>query len=241
MVLKKLKIIFLVLASVLIIMLFIRGSRAPYVSISGRVVYDQFVKGDIELYWTSILNIGGPPDPRFQQGLTYLAKPGPYRLKVPRNFGNIYICARNKGSMHESFAYFISEPISIGLEDLNRYDIVLKPNKLLMDDYQGPTVKLSGEVSCRNCEKGKISVCVYSQDWYGKVRLPPDIAKTSLKSPGDFSLEVPQGSGKICLLAVSIPEGEKSGNSPRSLQASYPDNPLTVTDKDINGLQIIIN
>jgi len=210
------------------------------VTVTGRVIYDEFKKGDIEIYWTKKLNYGRPniqsPDNK-----TYLPKPGFYILKVPKDSGDIYICARNRGSMYESFAYYISDPINIGLNDIRGYDITLKTKKLLMDDYEGETVRLSGKVFCGHCKKGIIAVCVYSIDWYRKVRLPPDIAKVTLVTPGDFSLEVPTNIGGVYLMAINIPEGERSGNSVKCLRASYINNPLIVKDADIKEIEITIN
>jgi len=224
-----------------LVLLGIWHNRRPHIVISGKVIYEEFKKGDIELYWTTVLNYGGPPDPRFQHGLTYLPEPGSYRFIIHKNYGNIYICARNKGLMHESFAYFISDAIKIGTNDMRGYNIVLRQNKLLMDDYEGPTIRISGRVICSHCKKGIISICVYSTDWYRKVRLPPDIAKVNLAMPGDFRLEVPKNFGKVCLVAVNIPEGEKSGNSPKCLQASYINNPVVLKDVDINNIEITFN
>lgn len=217
----------------------IRGvfTDKPNIIISGRIIYDEFKKGDIELYWTAKLKHGDP----MQEECIYLSRPGPYELKIPRDYGNVYICSRNKGSPHESFAYFISDPVKIGRDNIKNYDISLKTNKLLMDGYKGETVSLSGRILCRQYKKGVVVVCVYSPDYYKKIRLPPDIAKAVLPAPGDFDIEIPADIGEVYIVAINIPEGESSGNSPGCPRADYNGNPVFIEDKNIKGIDIIIN
>lgn len=231
------KFVFLLLLLLSLIFLFFYRQPKPDVTISGEIIYDEFKKGSIELYWTTKLKLGMP----WQEGLTYLSGPGHYKLKIPKDYNNIHICARNKGSLHESFAYFISDPIKVGKDDILHYDIILKTNKLLMDDYQGETIKLSGKILSAQYKNGKIVVCIYSPEHFKKIRLPPDIARVSLGKPGDFSVKVPLDIGKVCIIAINIPEGVSSGNSPLCPRAAYISNPVIVKDKDINGINITIN
>lgn len=211
--------------------------KRSYVTVSGQIIYNEFEKGDIEVYWTPSLNNGPPKIGE----LLYLQKPGFYMFKLPKNYGNIYLCARNRGDVHESFAYFISEPIRIGSKDISRYNLILKTNKLLINDYKGETVNISGRVICSYFRDGTIDVCVYRPDYFRKVRLPPDIAKVTLPRPGDFTIKVPKDIGEICLLAINIPQGERNGNSPLCLRGSYANNPLVIKETDISGIEIIIN
>lgn len=239
---KTLRIIFiLLLVSISVTLGYLWRHHRPYVIVSGEVTYDEFAKGEIEILWITKLNWGGPPNPHFPQGVVYMPKPGRYKLRIPKKHDSVYICARNKGNLHESFAYFISDPIKIRGDDIRDYDIVLKTKKILMDEYKGQTITLSGKVFCRKPKKGIIEVCVYSLDYYRKVRLPPDIAKVKLDALGDFSVDIPKNMGEICLMAVNIPEGEESGNSIKCQRGSYKNNPIIAGSADIENINITIN
>jgi hypothetical protein len=233
---RKIRFVILSLLLLLVFLFFYRQFK-PDVIFSGKIIYDEFKKGSIEIYWTTNLQHGTPR----QKGLTYLSAPGSYSLRIPKNYNNIYICARNRGSLHESFAYFISDPIKVGKTDRLNYDIILKTNKPLMDDYRGKTIRLSGKISFVQYKNGKMVICIYSPEYLKKIRLPPDIARTSLDKPGSFSVKVPIGIGKVCVVAVNIPEGASSGNSPLCPRADYISNPVIVEDKDISGIDIVIN
>lgn len=237
MLIKKMRFVFLMLLLVVLVFLFFYRQFSPDVIFSGKIIYDEFKKGSIEIYWTTELQHGTP----WQRGLTYLSAPGSYKLKIPKHYNNIYICARNRGSLHESFAYFISDPIKVGKTDRLNYDIILKTNKPLMGDYQGKTIQLSGKISYIQYKNGKIVVCIYSPEHLKKIRLPPDIARVSLDKPGSFSVKVPLNIGEVCVVVVNIPVGVSSGNSLLCPRGAYSSNPVIVKDKDINGINIMIN
>lgn len=234
---KKTKFIFCFLVILVLISLFFYRHHKPYTVISGEIIYDEFKKGLIEVYWSAELKLGYP----IKKGLIYLSRPGPYRLMVPKeDYGDIYICGRNRGLPRESLAYFISDLTRVGKKDIRNFNIVLKTNKLLMDGYKGRTARLSGRILCGRYKKGVIDICVYSPDYYNKVRLPPDIAKIVLSAPGDFSVDVPVNTGKVYVVAVNIPEGENSGNSPDCPKADYGGNPVLVGYEDIDNIDIFI-
>lgn len=218
----------------------LRHPMPQRIALSGKVTYDEFKKGDIEIYLTSWLEHGAPNAAHMVGEVLRLAQPGPFRFLVPKNYGVVYICARNRAAPLKSLAYYISDPILVGDKDIPGCDVILKTNRRLMEGYTGATVTLSGRVLCKEYKKGVLDICVYSPDWYKKVRLPPDIAQTTLRAPGDFSVTVPAGIGDVCLAAVNIPEGERSGNSPRCLRGSYAHNPVRVGNADIGGIEITV-
>ncbi|MBN2482679.1 MAG: hypothetical protein JXD21_00590 [Candidatus Omnitrophica bacterium] len=213
--------------------------QRSYIVIEGEVVYDEFEKGDIEVLWSKKLQHGNPA----AQGIVYLNRPGRYTLKIPKNSGPIYLLSRNRGDTPQkrySFAYFISDPIVIGEENISHYTIPLRANRLVMERYSGPTVTISGQVYDAQFTGGRVEVGVYEVERYHKVRLPPDIANIVLSAPGPYTISVPQGVGDVCLMAVTVPPGASSGNDPRCRRVSYKDNPLHIGDSDLTDIDMII-
>jgi hypothetical protein len=209
-----------------------RDNEASQVRISGEIIYDDFSQGEIEVFWAEKLTKGKP----LVKDLKVLPGPGSYSLAVPKDQGEIYILARNRGELRTSYAYFISDPLQITDKDIPDFKIFLKKNQLFMERYSGPVVEISGTLDFPRYVSGKLEVGAYRPETYSKVRLPPDLAKVELSGPGSYRIKVPFGWGKVAVVAVYIPEGERSGNSPLSQHKLYKNGALVVGSNNIENI-----
>lgn len=208
--------------------------QGPTVTVSGKVLLPDYKSGTITI--SASHNYYGFPD----IALTVIPCPGEYSLRVPKNFGNIYIRARsfqpgerpNRDVIGPSGRYS-NNPLKIGSFDIKGVDLVITPRSLLlMDFYPGPTVTISGKVIFSDYESGPIAISVSS-----KTQTSPDIAITVIPGPGEYALRVPKNFGDMYLWAMNLVTDEKAYlNRP---MGKYKQNPLRVGRYDIQGIDIV--
>jgi len=223
--------------------LYSSGTRSGMIKVQGRVYYDVYKKEDIIIYWRRDLTRGTPvPGNR---PLVVKRIPGAYSIYIPKDIAGFYICARGnivKGrDKNHSVAYFISDFITVDPKKETIYTyIYLKKRKVLMDDYAGKTVKISGKVSQANYTRGFISIAVETPQNYKKVFLPPDIAQKFIPRTGDYDIKVPAGIGRVYIHALNYPDKDCYGDMPGVVSASYKNNPVDIGNFDIEGVDIVI-
>jgi len=103
--------------------------NGPTVTVSGEVIFDSYKDGTISIF-ARTEDRARPPD----IAILTIPKPGKYILKVPKDFGNIYIGAINtkKGLEPEPDDLrdeYVNNPVKIGSSDIDKVDIVIKNRK----------------------------------------------------------------------------------------------------------------
>lgn len=100
--------------------------NGPTVTITGEIIFNDYESGPIIIMARTPLSKGGMPDIAY----TELSGPGRYVLKVPENFGYLYIEAVNPKTREGSirfvpFAKYPENPIEVGSLNIEDVDIVL--------------------------------------------------------------------------------------------------------------------
>ncbi len=88
-------------------------------------------------------------------------------------------------------------------------------NKQIMQDYKGPTIKISGNITLPNYTGGIIKVSLRSKNY--NPGSPPDIALIDVYKPGAYFLLAPVGYGEA-IIRASYWETDASGRPRRSSQ-----------------------
>ncbi len=219
------------------------GARKDMVKVQGEVYYDDYNKEDILIFWRKNL-LRGAPKPT-SRPLVIKQVPASYNIYIPKTVKSFYICARGnvvKGKIkNNSTAYFISDLITIDpKKDKIFIDIPLKKRAMVMNNYQGRVVKISGKIVQQKYKKGFISIAVETPENHKKVFLPPDIAQKFIAGPVDYTIDVPEGVGEVYINALHYPNENYYGDMPGVLSAAYINNPVKVGSSDIYGVDIII-
>lgn len=95
----------------------------PTVEISGEIIFPRYEGGEIVISVSS--KSRGPTDIAVQ----IIPQPGKYFLKVPRNFGNIYLRAKSLNSiegrqLNKLVGRYEQNPLKVGASDINGIDII---------------------------------------------------------------------------------------------------------------------
>lgn len=213
------------------------------VTVSGEIVYDNYQEGELLLYWSKNIKQTSRPQDIGTRPLI-LDKPGAFSIGIPKNVGKIYIMSECIKA-GEKVAQIISEPVMVTSGDVDVGTLFLEEFKsVIMEDYKGPTVKISGKIISDNYSGGVIHIIVYKDaESYGENLSSGDVAFKSLSRPGTYTIEVPRGIGKVYIFAVDIPTDDPQvarGDMPGTRIGHYK-NPLEVKDNDIKGVDIIID
>lgn len=229
----------------LIVTIFLLGSilnvnAEDTVTISGHVSFSGYKNGDIVVI------------ARKQEGTTpdfsvAISKPGEYNLKVPKNYGPVYISAVNlqAGEMRprgdSPGGNFEQNPINVSDKDINGIDITLHRmrNKVsnLMDTYTGQTITIKGEVIFKDYKEGSIVIFANKE---GYIAGGPSIAAVKISKPGKYVIKVPKNFGKIEIGALNIKQRGKSPPSSTNLRGKYKNNPIEIGPSNINDINIEI-
>ncbi|MBL7196777.1 MAG: hypothetical protein ISS47_01615 [Candidatus Omnitrophica bacterium] len=242
--------------------------RQEFVTISGRVIFDDYrskpiivlVFSDLLKDYSKYINqipilengqeeragkIGaifvGGERARYNNFLS-MPKPGKYRIRVPKNFGEINIVAIN-----ETFEYvkklasfdkkevvigwYPDNPITVATSNIYGIDINMRP----------PLIAMSGEVIFREYLKGPITISALKEASSGGA-LDEAISSTSIAKPGRFTIDVPKNIGNIYLNAWNSPKGEKGGKPTATDNFGQAiENPIKVGSSDIENIAIILD
>lgn len=221
------------------------------VTISGIVVYDNFKKGCIQVFW--VKEDGDLESGRPEIGESVILKePGIFSIKVPKDVGSInivinyydqFVDVSNINVKTPKVAFISYGPVEIGSDNVELGDLRLEETKKpLMEDYNGLTVRITGKVLVDKYEKGLILILVEDEKSF-KEKNPSKIAFKRLVSPGDYTIELPQGVGNVCVYALNVPTNdpeEARGNMPGTRVGYYDGNPINIKSSDLGNIDILI-
>ena len=174
---------------------------------------------------------------------------GKYSLKVPKDFGDIYIWAiqlkpgQKEATPETPRGVYRDNPIKVGSSDIQGIDITIPKETSLdtiMDTYEGPTVTISGEVFGSRDYKKIVNGGIYILAKTGLEIKSSIVAVTLIFDPGKYSLKVPKDFGDIYIWAVQLKPGQKEA-TPETLRGVYRDNPIKVGSSDIQGINVTLH
>lgn len=233
--------IFLVLA-IMLSLFFVTLSEAAVesgsdkVKISGKVrgVYDR----DAGLQVTAHKDIFHNPEKQLDFiAITEVDSFSEYLLEVPKGIGKIYVTAFNPPDKatelipyNVPFAVYSGNPLNIKDQDIDGVDIVFRrKTPVLMDDYNGRTVTISGRISMDNYKEGHIGITA-NVDRQG----PPGVNMVIIDKPGKYSLKVPKDFGELYIAVFNVKDGISLG------KGIYSKNPIVVKNRNIKNIDIAI-
>jgi hypothetical protein len=103
----------------------------------------------------------------------------------------------------------------------------------------GPTVTIGGQVAYAGWRFGAVRIDAFDGDHSKHGTQPGIVATTKIARPGDFSLVVPQGVGKVYVEA-SIDEDADGKPGPQDPQGRAERYPVTVESTAVEGLRITL-
>lgn len=165
---------------------------------------------------------------------------GEYCIEVPMGIGNVNLTVFNPPDATSElikykvpFAMYTENPLRINDKDISGVDIVFKPHRkspVLMEDYDGQTVSISGKVFMDDYKDGHIGITANTGE-----AGPPGINVVIIEKPGKYSLNVPKNFGEVYIAASNVKKGK-----PQFRKGAYLNNPILVEDKDIKKIDITI-
>ncbi len=211
--------------------LFMDNYRGPTVTVSGQVLSPGYETGAIKIFASR--KHCGPAG----IAVTRIPHSGEYSLKVPKDFGDVYIVATirrlksgesPKGNKRRPYGRFLK----IGSFDIKSIDLDMNTRPFpLMDFYLGPTVTISGKVIFPDYKSGPIVISIS-----GKTQNLANINLRVLPAPGEFSLKAPKNFGDLNLQATNPNPDEKTA---LNKNGKYRQNHLRVSHYDIRGIDIV--
>ena len=200
------------------------------INITGEILFKEYKNGDITVY---ALDENGNTI-----ASVMMEKPGNYVLKVPKDYGNVYIKMSNFNTKeNENYVYQLKEPLKAGSSDINKVDIVFNLKSLLspslvMATYSGPTVIISGKVIySKDMPSVEIGIFVWSEKSEKFGHGMSDVTRASISGPGPYSLIVPKNFGKLYIDAIL--------NDGKHTTARYQNNPIEAGENNIEGIDLI--
>lgn len=203
------------------------------ITISGKVIYPGYKSGQ---------RIKIVVKDKSEQGLIDVAsvdilQPGRYSLKVPKevvvkraSIGALVIDSAGKPTS-EGGRY--TEALEIGETNINGIDIVIKAPTPVNENYNGPTVNISGNIDFPAYKNGQ-RIRIFAKTYSGPG--PADIAYIDIPEPGAYVLKVPKGTGRAYVGAIVV----KSEEVVTTEKGRYKNSPLEIQDSDLTGIDITI-
>ncbi len=108
----------------------------------------------------------------------------------------------------------------------------------IMDNYQGETITISGEVFGQDYEikdGGEILIVAKTR----LERESPAVARTRILQPGEYSMKVPKDIGEVYIFAFRFKFLQQEV-IPETAISIYWDNPVRVGSSDIKGIDILL-
>jgi hypothetical protein len=216
---------------------FMDNYQGPTVTISGKIIFPNY---NGERFRISAIK---PLVQRPQDTVSSMQvfRPGEYSIKVPQDIGdvNIRVIALkpgqnfNDGTRPEEGRYE-NNPLKVGRYDIKGIDITVKRHHiLLMDNYQGPTVTISGKIIFPNYNGERFRIGARSHP----SKFPEDIALEEIYHPGGYFLKVPQNIGDVYIRGMFLRPGELR-TAKYSTKEYNEGRPIKVETSDIRGVDI---
>lgn len=211
----------------------ILGYKGEKVKISGNIVFKDYFRDSI------VIAAVAAARPGKNINEIVVNKPSQYLLEVPRNAGDINLRAINIDYKYNIVHHGVcnDNPIHVAEYDMAGKDIYFKNGgrPFLMQNYFGPTVRLSGKITCNDYKKGWIAINI----WQGSKLKRCQIAYKELQKPGIYVIEVPKNAGEIYIEAYNVTDFLKDDYEGFS-KGDYLISPLLVTDKNLKDIDILI-
>jgi len=209
------------------------------VKICGKVTGGYNKDGLLYIALSKVVNNIEAPELEFAV-VSKIDSSGEYCIEAPMGIGNVNLTVFNPPDAASElikykvpFATYLGNPLHINDKDISGVDIVFKPHgktPVLMEDYDGQTVSISGKVFMDDYKDGHIGITA-NADEPG----PPGINIVIIEKPGQYSFSIPKNFGEVYIAAFNIRE-DKS----QSYSEVYPKNPILVKDKNIKKIDITI-
>jgi len=225
--------------------------HGPVVTISGRVDANEKQSEVIKKGFIIFARVEPHPNSLIVATVP-IFEPGEYFLKVPANFGKVYVLGVRLGVRQSTTptgtpptltCSYKGNPINIGSADIKGIDLSVVPEKekekVYMDTYKGPTVTISGKISAKDYKKtAKVEILIGARTKLGRGSVT--VAKTVISEPGEYSLTIPKDYGNVYIGAVQQESGQIMSR-PGTVRGTYKSNPVNVGSSDIKGLNIEIS
>ena len=223
--------------------------QGPTLTISGKVVFPGHKQGQLIR-----IIVFTPPTKTKESTLVAikdLSQPGDYSVEVPRSLGNAYLTVVPLEPAEEGPIGYrpirglgrSSKLIKGSHSDIKGVNVTIgegEPSSPRMEDYQGPTLTISGKVVFPGHKQGQlIRIIVFTPPT--KTKESTLVAIKDLSQPGDYSVEVPRSLGNAYLTVVPLEPAEEGPIGYRPIRGLGRSSKLIKgSHSDIKGVNVTI-